>query len=70
MTDDDFALAMYVAYELHYRGFAGVDDEVEWDPGLLTFRAHSSAPSSIACSRSAARLRHASVEADLSDLLA
>ena len=39
LTDDDFALALYVAYELHYRGFAGVDDGLEWHPGLLTFRA-------------------------------
>jgi Iron-containing redox enzyme len=38
LTDDDFALALYVAYELHYRGFAGIDDELEWDPGLLAFR--------------------------------
>ena len=38
LIDDDFALALYVAYELHYRGFAHVDDELEWDPGLLAFR--------------------------------
>jgi Iron-containing redox enzyme len=38
LSDDDFALALYVAYELHYRGFAGVDEELEWDPGLLAFR--------------------------------
>jgi hypothetical protein len=36
---DDLQLALYCLYELHYRGFAGVDDEREWDPALLTVRA-------------------------------
>ena len=35
---DDAALALYVLYELHYRGFAGVDDGWEWEPSLLAFR--------------------------------
>lgn len=35
---DDLQLALYVLYELHYRGFAGVADESEWDPGLLSLR--------------------------------
>lgn len=34
----DFQLALYVCYELHYRGFAGVDSRWEWDPGLLHLR--------------------------------
>jgi Iron-containing redox enzyme len=38
LSDDDFALALYTAYELHYRSFAGVADDLEWDPGLLAFR--------------------------------
>lgn len=38
LTDEDLQLALYCCYELHYRGFAGVDDELEWDPGLLSFR--------------------------------
>ncbi len=38
-TDDDLQLALYVAYELHYRGFAGVDEAREWDPTVLAFRA-------------------------------
>ncbi|MFA9271791.1 MAG: iron-containing redox enzyme family protein [Baekduiaceae bacterium] len=38
-TDEDLQLALYVTYELHYRGFAGVDDRWEWDPALLTLRA-------------------------------
>lgn len=35
---DDLQLALYCCYELHYRGFAGVSDEVEWDPRLLGLR--------------------------------
>jgi hypothetical protein len=36
---DDLQLALYVCYELHYRGFAGVGPEHEWDPDLLRTRA-------------------------------
>nr|WP_083828675.1 iron-containing redox enzyme family protein [Parafrankia sp. EUN1f] len=35
---EDGALALYCLYELHYRGFAGVDERWEWAPGLLTLR--------------------------------
>ncbi|MFF2655286.1 iron-containing redox enzyme family protein [Streptomyces sp. NPDC058045] len=35
---DDLQLALYVLYELHYRGFAHVDADLEWDPGLLSLR--------------------------------
>jgi hypothetical protein len=38
-TDEDFQLALYCAYELHYRSFDGVDDRWEWEPSLLAFRA-------------------------------
>ena len=38
LTDDDLHLALYACYELHYRGFAGVDGRWEWDPSLLAFR--------------------------------
>lgn len=34
----DAQLALYVCYELHYRGFAGVDPAWEWDAGLLCTR--------------------------------
>src|SRR3954454_24787350 len=37
--DDDLQLALYVCYELHYRGFDGVDDGWEWEPSLLALRA-------------------------------
>lgn len=36
---DDLQLALYLCYELHYRGFAGVDPGLEWDPELLRTRA-------------------------------
>ncbi|OON72746.1 iron-containing redox enzyme family protein [Streptomyces tsukubensis] len=38
LSDDDLHLALYVCYELHYRGFAGVDDGWEWQPELLGLR--------------------------------
>jgi hypothetical protein len=34
-TDHDLQLALWLAYELHYRGLAGVDDAWEWHPGLV-----------------------------------
>jgi Iron-containing redox enzyme len=37
--DIDVQLALYACYELHYRGFAGVDPGWEWNPGLLHLRA-------------------------------
>ncbi|MGW4632004.1 iron-containing redox enzyme family protein [Nocardia sp. NPDC004415] len=36
---DDLLLALHTCYELHYQGFAAVDDGWEWDPGLLGVRA-------------------------------
>lgn len=39
LADDDAQLALYLCYELHYGELQGVDDEWEWDPGLLAFRA-------------------------------
>ncbi|WP_353952028.1 iron-containing redox enzyme family protein [Knoellia sp. S7-12] len=35
---DDLQLALYVCYELHYRGFDGVPDSMEWDLDLVGFR--------------------------------
>ena len=37
--DEDLHLALFVLYELHYRGWDGVDDRWEWHPGLLALRA-------------------------------
>jgi Iron-containing redox enzyme len=36
--DEDLHLALYLCYELHYRGLAGVDAEWEWEPTLLAVR--------------------------------
>ncbi|MDQ1050574.1 iron-containing redox enzyme family protein [Streptomyces sp. V4I2] len=36
---DDLQLALYLCYELHYRGFEGVAPDREWDPDLLRTRA-------------------------------
>jgi hypothetical protein len=35
LTDEDAQLSLAILYELHYRGFAGVDDEWEWQPDLV-----------------------------------
>ena len=39
LTDRDLQLALWILYELHYRGFDGVDPDAEWDPLLLVSRA-------------------------------
>ncbi|GAA3531499.1 iron-containing redox enzyme family protein [Nocardioides daeguensis] len=40
LTDRDLQLALWVLYELHYRGFDDVDDpRAEWDPLLMVSRA-------------------------------
>lgn len=36
--EEDLHLALYCLYELHYRGFGGVDDRWEWEPTLLAVR--------------------------------
>ena len=36
--DEDLQLALYLCYELHYRGLDGVDERWEWEPSLLAFR--------------------------------
>ena len=37
-TDPDAQLTLWTLYELAYRGFDGVPDELEWDPDLLRLR--------------------------------
>lgn len=44
LSDDDLHLTLYVCYELHYRGFAGVDPRWEWNPALLAARELLEAP--------------------------
>src|SRR5687768_3562166 len=38
LADEDLQLALYVGYELHCRGFDGVDGGWEWEPSLLALR--------------------------------
>jgi len=38
IADEDLQLALYLCYELHYRGLPGVDEAWEWEPALLAFR--------------------------------
>jgi Iron-containing redox enzyme len=38
LRDEDLQLALYLCYELHYRGLPGVDDDWEWEPSLLALR--------------------------------
>jgi hypothetical protein len=38
LADDDLHLALYLCYELHYRGLPGVDERWEWEPSLLRSR--------------------------------
>ena len=38
LGDDDLHLALYLAYELHYRGLPGVPDDLEWDAAILSVR--------------------------------
>ena len=35
---DDLQLALFVLQELHYRGVDGVDDDREWQPGVVALR--------------------------------
>lgn len=35
LVGEDGALSLHLLYELHYRGFAGVDERWEWEPSLL-----------------------------------
>lgn len=37
--DEDLQLALFVCYEMSYRGWDGVDDSWEWHPDLLRLRA-------------------------------
>jgi hypothetical protein len=38
LTDADTQLALWVSYEMHYRGFEGVHPDAEWDPEVLGLR--------------------------------
>jgi hypothetical protein len=38
LADDDLQLTLWTCYELHYRGFDGVDDLWEWQPDVIALR--------------------------------
>jgi hypothetical protein len=38
LADDDLHLALYLCYELHYRGVPEAEPEWEWEPSLLELR--------------------------------
>ena len=44
IDDEDLQLALWMLYELHYRGFDGARDDAEWDPVLLSARRDLEAP--------------------------
>src|SRR4051795_3593742 len=44
LADEDLQLALYLCYELHYRGLPGVDERWEWSPSLLAARRALEAP--------------------------
>jgi hypothetical protein len=64
---DDLQLALYLCYELHYRGFAGVSPDREWDPDLLRTRAELERPF-LSALRTDTKV-HDSVEDALADIL-
>jgi hypothetical protein len=37
-ADDDLQLALWICYELQYRGFDEVDPDYQWDPDVIAFR--------------------------------
>ena len=38
IRDEDLQVFLFTCYELHYRGWNGVDDRWEWEPSLLALR--------------------------------
>ncbi|MCW2527829.1 MAG: hypothetical protein JWM76_2689 [Pseudonocardiales bacterium] len=38
LVDEDLQLALWVCYELHYRGFEAVAESWEWDPQVISLR--------------------------------
>jgi len=38
LFSDDFQLALFVSFEVHYGGFDGVEEGWEWNPSLIAFR--------------------------------
>src|SRR6201994_5050057 len=65
----DLQLALYMCYELHYRGFAGVDPTWEWNPGLLHLREQLERVFLAGVSRDVGRIEPGrTADAEMSDL--
>ncbi|MFI5695299.1 iron-containing redox enzyme family protein [Kribbella sp. NPDC051586] len=43
-ADEDLQLALWVAYELQYRGFDDVSPDCQWDPDVIAFRSRLERP--------------------------
>ncbi|EEP70542.1 hypothetical protein MCAG_00869 [Micromonospora sp. ATCC 39149] len=43
IDDEDLQLTLFLCYELHYRGWRGVDDRWEWQPSLIALRSRAEA---------------------------
>jgi hypothetical protein len=69
LTGDDFHLALYCCYELHYRGFADVDAAWEWEPSVLALRAALESAFEKALRAEVGPTVPTDVEADLTRLL-
>ena len=63
-TTPDAQLALWILYELHYRGFEDVPDDREWDPGLLGLRASLEARFRAGAARAATRPLAGSLDDD------
>lgn len=61
----DVQLSLYICYELHYRGFTGVDPGWEWNPGLLHLRAQLESAFLTAVRRDVGDLTEADSEAEM-----
>jgi hypothetical protein len=70
LCGDDLHLALYVCYELHYRGFTGVDPSWEWEPTLLAFRRRIESAFETALFAEAPRRRPADVPRQLAEMVA
>jgi hypothetical protein len=72
LGDEDLQIALHICYGLHYDGFAGVDDEWEWDPGLLAVRSrieHAFLADLIGIDAARPALSHREVTAAFDELL-
>ena len=70
LADDDLHLALYLCYELSYRGLPGVDERWEWEPSLIAFRSALEEPFEEALRAAIPRAeRNGSIEASLKEAI-